>query len=553
MGGSDISPTLTENMAEKLSTTIDKSSWEKPTPPQPQRHLEGLTIRTTEADVHRTPEEHRGDEQEAEKSYDGSFSGYESDPPTRTLTCAVSDNSSKEPRPSKATSKRMSASSDASTGNSAGGERNSTASMGSTERINEEISAAVSEREPSTTASWRASEVPGASGGNLRAKTPSIAIPGTTTAEPNDRSPRTTAVTSEGISAATSRVSGASVRDNGISAATNRDSRTRNRGNQTTAAPNDIKVVIAGKSGAGKSALINNLLRTEEEIELSPDSTTDRLIIHKMRRDNITIKIIDTPGLKEEGREKRKQLKELSQFTNGSADLLVYCIPVAPGLKFTDANPTIMRSLQDVFGPGVWDNCVVVFTFSNLAWSHIRSSTDQEEAAIAKYKAYIQSYADRFQQALVRLKALNVEVGTVFDLPPHPRAQDDITVIPAVPAGYRVQDSVLADLETDHENWTGTIFLEMIEKCKDEHKTAFLQYRYGKEKVKKALGRYGVVVLGGSGGGALIMAGAVVGSTVGILGGPIGMVLGGTIGAAAGIVASTVLSGGIAANSGSTD
>ena len=59
--------------------------------------------------------------------------------------------------------------------------------------------------------------------------------------------------------------------------------------------------------------------------------------------------------------------------------------------------------------------------------------------------------------------------------------------------------------------------------------------------------QYGVVLMGSSGGGALIVGVATVGSIAGLGGGPLGMVIGGTIGAAVGIVASTVLSGGIAA------
>ena len=251
-----------------------------------------------------------------------------------------------------------------------------------------------------------------------------------------------------------------------------------------------------------------------------------------------------------DAKEKKKQLKELSRFTEGSADLLIYCIPVGPSNKFNDDNPTIMKTLQGTFGVRVWDNCVVVFTFSNLAWNKIHTDHDREDDANAKYKAYIQTFAEEFEEELKKLKVPNVKVGTVFDLPPPPRANDGINMIPTVPAGYKARDRVLVDLAMNTESWTDTVFLEMLEKCKGKHKMALLQYRYGEELVMKAFrSRYGVVLMGSSGGGALIVGAATVGSIAGLGGGPLGMMIGGAIGAAVGIVASTVLSGRIATNS----
>jgi hypothetical protein len=279
-------------------------------------------------------------------------------------------------------------------------------------------------------------------------------------------------------------------------------------------------------------------------IDPSPESTTKDIEYQESRRGNTVIRIIDTPGLQKKEKEKRKQLKKLTRF---KVDLLIYCITVAPGNRFADINPATMKTLQDVFGTGIWNNCVVVFTYSNLAWGHFISSTDQEETAIDKYKAYINDYAATFQQELNRLKVFNKEARTVFNLPPHPRPphpeeNGDITIIPVIPAGFKVQDRVLADLEAV---WTDTVFLEMIEKCKDEHKMAFLQYRYGEETAKKVK-----MMLGGSGGGALTVAGALVGILVGIVGGPLGMALGGAIGATAGLMIGTaaVVTGGIAAS-----
>ena len=322
------------------------------------------------------------------------------------------------------------------------------------------------------------------------------------------------------------------------------------------AQPNDVQqdeimVAIAGKSGAGKSTLINNLLQRDEDIELTPDSTTEKLENQTIRIENedVTINIIDTPGLKEERAEKIKQLRELFDFTKGKADLLVYCIPVGPGFKFNNANPTIMKSLQRVFGKKVWRHCVVVFTFSNQAWEKISASNNNQEVeTIAKYKDYIKKYTERFQEMLVKLKVTDVAVRSIFDLPPHPRNKEEGFTIVTVPAGKSLEDRVLADKDVDYENWRSAVFLEMISGCKDNKKKPFLECWYGRKRVKETLENIKQVALGSSGAGVMVVSGTVIGATAGLGGGPLGMLIGGTLGAAAGIVASIVMGGGVVAH-----
>ena len=470
-----------------LSASMNESSLEESTPQLLRLEISGVKIRTKEGEVHSTPE------QEEQEDKNADLSPLEEDPSARTLAHEISSDSNDQPR--SAGSAGASVSRDTSIGSSVSEEGSSTADIGHNRRASE------------------AARKTGENGGED--------TPG----------PKTTPNTA----------SGASEQENEIKPAPNTK--------EVQIIASEIKVVVAGKSGAGKSELTNNLLKKNKVIEPSPKSITNKLKLQHTSRNGVKIYIIDTPGLKMDAKEKKKQLKELSEFTKGSADLLVYCIPVGPSNKFSDDNLSIMKTLQSTFGVRVWDNCVVVFTFSNLAWNKIHADHDQEDDANAKYKAYIQTYAKEFEEELKKLKVPNVNVGTVFDLPSPPRANNGINIIPGVPAGYKADDRVLVDLITD-ESWTETVFLEMLEKCNGKHKMALLQYYYGRELVMKAFrSRYGVVLMGSSGGGALIVGAATVGSIVGLGAGPVGMVIGGTIGAAVGIVASTVLSGGIAADS----
>ena len=71
-----------------ISTSVNESSWEKSTPEE-RCHLEisGLKIRTTEAEVHGTPE------QEEQEDENGDFSPLEENPSTPTLKREISSDS----------------------------------------------------------------------------------------------------------------------------------------------------------------------------------------------------------------------------------------------------------------------------------------------------------------------------------------------------------------------------------------------------------------------------------------------------------------------------
>jgi hypothetical protein len=469
-------------MAEKISQSFGQSSWEKSTPELPPREIHNIKIiEAAQPSLLEKQDEQGGRFDKEDNEKSLNFSDYETNPPRSRSVCIVSASSSDEASPrSKPPGHSSSHSSDTSTGNSEG-----------------DITV-------------------------VRAKTPAIPIPG-----------------SAGANA------GASLSNRGAATPTPNAKQNGMPDAAPDAAPVEITVLIAGKSGAGKSTFFNNILETDEKpIDPSPDPAPSEFKIHERRSGNTTVRIVDTPGLGEDEKEKKKQLKMLSQY---KADLLIYCITVAPGNRFSTTNPTIMKALQKVFGEGIWKNCVVVFTFSDYAWnSFCRRDTERE--AIVKYKTYINTYAERFQEELKRLgKNSDKEVKSIFNLPPHPRQAGNVSVIPAVPAGLTGDDSILADLEIDGHNlnWPDVVFLKMIEKCKDEHKIPFVGYRYGETNMKRVK-----VLLGGSGGGVATVTGALVGILVGIIGGPLGMVLGGAAGATAGLVigATVVATGGAVAS-----
>ena len=309
----------------------------------------------------------------------------------------------------------------------------------------------------------------------------------------------------------------------------------------------DVTIAILGKSGAGKTTLIYNLLGKESEVEMSPDPSTDTFRSYTNEAGNITV--IDCPGLKSSNR--MSDLKQLSWHLRDKADLILLCISVSPGAKFDAGNLDIISCIQSAYGKEIWKHCIVVFTYSNVAWRRQRKSKTNEDKE-EKYKAHIQSYAGKFKNALKkintegikekimnalrRIEVENITVKTIFEYNNLELARDDLATLLAVPAGFgddHRDDMVMPGFQETNEDWKRILFDLMVLKCREEGQETLLKFKYG---AKATLLTASVGGLGGA-----LAVGAGVGAGIGgLAGGPLGLAIGagtGVIGAGIGALA----------------
>jgi GTP-binding protein EngB required for normal cell division len=301
----------------------------------------------------------------------------------------------------------------------------------------------------------------------------------------------------------------------------------------------DINVVFLGRSGAGKSSLIRTLSGSKED----PHSMSSHVSTRFSRQD-VTFTVTDTVGLGETKEKDTRQLINLSGYTKGKADLLVYCISVDPMCKFDAADTAVLKLLQDIFGKDIWKQFLIVFTFSNTAWYNKKKIYSANEA-IYQYRKHLQEFAFKFKNELEDLKVhIRVEVEVAYGISDEPLSSHHIgyTKITAIPAGLMADDKVLpsftstATTDTGRMvpkeiNWRDVLFHEMIRKCDGHLKKDLLHYNYGNVVAKTVAKTVAGGAVGTAAGG---VAGAGVGAVVGLVGGPIGMLVGFMVGAAAG-------------------
>ena len=290
-----------------------------------------------------------------------------------------------------------------------------------------------------------------------------------------------------------------------------------------------LYVAIAGKSGAGKSTLIKNIFDVEAVLEVSKPTTTEYFTERKIKN-GVEFIVTDT-------RERERDWgKRMSQYQR-QTDLLLFCISVSPGAKFSVGNHAIMQSIHNAFGRHIWKQCVVVFTFSNTAWERFvkKCSAVTEESA---YRTHLCIYARRFENELRKLNVHDVTVKTPFELGQLPKGQklpeeqkvpEGHTMLMAIPAGDEPEDTVFPGVGDCNHGWRD-VFTAYLVQCGNRNVMKnLLRYQYGREKASAVLAiGGGVRVTAGAseGGAALGLVGAGVGGTIGpivhLLGEPIG-------------------------------
>lgn len=118
-----------------------------------------------------------------------------------------------------------------------------------------------------------------------------------------------------------------------------------------------IKTAIIGKPNAGKSSLLNSILREDRAIVTEYEGTTRDTIEEFVNIEGISLKLIDTAGIREAKDEVEKIGIVKSKDIANNADLVIAIFDVSKDL--TDEDYEILRIVKD-------KKCIIVLNKSDL-------------------------------------------------------------------------------------------------------------------------------------------------------------------------------------------
>ena len=135
----------------------------------------------------------------------------------------------------------------------------------------------------------------------------------------------------------------------------------------------EITMAVVGLAGQGKSALVNSLLLIDPDSKEAAETgdtlqmVTRDVICYTNCRDNVTVKIWDTPGLCADATIGTETvIKLLRERAGDDVDLFLYCVAYYPGIRISDeSRVNVVKYLTKHFGKELWRKTILVLTMVN--------------------------------------------------------------------------------------------------------------------------------------------------------------------------------------------
>lgn len=153
-------------------------------------------------------------------------------------------------------------------------------------------------------------------------------------------------------------------------------------------ASNSINVLITGKTGTGKSSLVNAILGQDDAVvgeTLHPE--TDQVTAFQDYINDIEVVVWDSPGLQDGLENEASYLSDIEKKCKDKVDLFIYCVSM-DSPRFVEGNRdiTAMCQLTEKLGKEIWNNAVFVLTCANKYISKARSNMPVTEDVDLKVK-----------------------------------------------------------------------------------------------------------------------------------------------------------------------
>lgn len=213
----------------------------------------------------------------------------------------------------------------------------------------------------------------------------------------------------------------------------------------------EIKILLSGKTGVGKSHLTNALIGeelAEEGDDVDPE--TDEVTPYEFVKNKVNVTVFDTPGLADATGQDEEYLRKI-QAKESNFDLFLFCTELNT-VRFRNDDMETMKKLTSTLGPQLWDHAIVVLTFAN----EVRPSPSKK----AKDVDEKDFFNNRFRGFKRKIQEVLIQVGV---------PENVANNVPFVPAGDLREPNL-----PDRDNWLTAFWVAAFKRINRKAKAAFL-------------------------------------------------------------------------------
>ncbi|XP_064389793.1 uncharacterized protein LOC135337748 [Halichondria panicea] len=222
----------------------------------------------------------------------------------------------------------------------------------------------------------------------------------------------------------------------------------------TSMGKSTLEILVIGKTGVGKSALINALVGYEVSPESSIEVGTFKVeTIPTEMYGGVKAIFYDSPGL-HDGKGQEKEYMQQIVDVSDNLDLVLFCTKLTDNRVTQEDCDTICEFTQ-VLGERFWENAVFVLTFAN----NVRPKTGLNDPE-KKKKAMTD-----------KLKLMTKKLQEVLRSKAKVKTQI-VKKIPFVPTGYYTPE---LQYLPDGSHWFSNFWISCFVKVKEDGKPAIIQ------------------------------------------------------------------------------
>ena len=218
-----------------------------------------------------------------------------------------------------------------------------------------------------------------------------------------------------------------------------------------------FSLLITGKTGVGKSSLVNALVGAKvakeghKKVAGTPEVTSYMVTIEK-----VNIRIWDSPGLEDGTGNDETYLAEIESKITEKIDLVIFCLKM-DDTRLNSGDRGTLKRLTERFGKNMWKNAVIALTFANKV----------EHPAREDKEAYFLENLVKWREVIQKFLRENLQLDPEL-----------VQSLPLAPTGYHRKPSVLPS----GANWLGKFWIACYNVARKS--TAFNLYRINVARIR---------------------------------------------------------------------